>query len=321
MDTTWIKRLDHLPRTAPFTAATARTAGLDATALRWLTANKLLRHPIGRVYVAHDLEDSIELRCAMLRLVLPPDCFVCDRTAAWFHAGDRALAPNEHLDVPLVSCFRPSERGRLRNDLSASGERAVAARDLMTIGGLKVTTPLRTALDLGRLQPSADLKLHGMDAMLGLGVFSLDQLLAEVPRFRRQRGVVELRVLAPLADGGSESFGETALRRRWLDAGLPRPITQIQDGHDDGLRAYRLDMGLEAFHVAAEYDGEQWHGEDRTAYDEERRRWLRQERGWSIEVFRKRDVFGVRRDELDRRLRAAYDDARQRLGLPRAFFR
>jgi very-short-patch-repair endonuclease len=321
MATTWIDRLDDLPRTAPFTAAMARSVGLHATALRWLTANGVLRHPIGRVYVAHDVEDSIDLRCAMLRLVVPPDCFVCDRTAAWIHAGDRALAPNEHLGIPPVSCFRPSENGRLRNALSASGERAVQDRDLVTIGGLTVTTPLRTALDLGRLQPSADLKLHGMDTMLGLGVFSVDQLLAEVPRFNRQRGVVELRVLAPLADGGSESFGETALRRRWLDAGLPRPTTQIRVGCDLGSGgAYRLDMGLEEFRCAAEYDGEQWHGEDRAAYDEQRRRWLSHDRGWSIEVFGKDDVFGVRRGELDRRLRTAYDEARRRLGLPRAYF-
>jgi hypothetical protein len=148
----------------------------------------------------------------------------------------------------------------------------------MEIGRIVVTTPLRTALDLGRLQPTPDLKLHGMDTMLGLEVFTLDELLAEIPRFNRQRGVVELRVLAPLADGGSESFGETALRRRWRSAGIPRPQTQISV-RVDGREVYRLDMGLEELLFAAEYEGEQWHGADRSEYDEERRQWLDRDAG------------------------------------------
>ena len=45
----------------------------------------------------------------MLGLVLPDDCFVCDRTAAWLHAGDRALAPGEHLDVP-ADLVLPAQR-------------------------------------------------------------------------------------------------------------------------------------------------------------------------------------------------------------------
>jgi hypothetical protein len=316
----WLERLERLPYGDPFTTASARAVGLSPKALRWLTMCGFLRHPIHGVYVAADVADSIELRCAMLGLVLPPGCFVCDRTAAWIHAGDRALAPNEHLDVPPVSCFRPSDAGRLRNGLSTSGERAILPRDLMEIGGIVVTTPLRTALDLGRLQPTADLKVHGMDSMLSLGRFTLEELVAEIPRFNRQRGVVELRVLGPLADGGSESFGETALRLRWIGAGLPRPQTQIPiilDGR--GSEIYRIDLGLEEMLFAAEYFGEQWHGEDRTDYDEERLDWLDRERGWSIEVFRKQHVFGYQQ-VAEQRLRAAYDVVRMSRGLPRTYF-
>jgi hypothetical protein len=314
----WLDRLGNLPRGEPFTTASAREVGLSAKALRWLTTSGTVRHPIQGVYIAVDVEDSIELRCAMLRLVLPSDCFVCDRTAAWIHVGNRALAPNEHLDVPPISCFRPSDAGRLRNSLSNSGERAILPRDLMEVGGIVVTTPLRTALDLGRLQPTADLKLHGMDCMLSLEFFTHDELLAEIPRFNRQRGVVELRILGPMADGGSESFGETALRRRWHGAGIPRPTTQISvEVH--GREVYRLDMGLEELCFAAEYEGEEWHGEDREEHDEERRQWLDRERGWSIEVFRKQHVFGPQQD-AERLLRIAYDAARARHGLPRMFF-
>ncbi|MBZ5737006.1 type IV toxin-antitoxin system AbiEi family antitoxin domain-containing protein [Nocardioides mangrovi] len=315
---TWFDRLDDLPPGRPFTTADAREVGLSHNALHRLTSGGILRRPIAGVYVGAAVEDTLMLRCAVLRLVVPDDCFVSDRSAAWLHAGDRALAPGEHLSIPSISCFRPSDGGRLRNGITASGERAVLPRDLMDVDGLRVTTPLRTALDLGRLQRTQDLKLHGMDTMLSLGRFSHEELVHEVSRFNRQRGVVELRVLAPLADPGSESFGETALRLRWVGAGLPRPETQISI-RVDGREAYRIDLGLEELLLGAEYFGQQWHDDGTRAYDDERLEWLDRERGWLIEVFRKQHVFGIDQD-AERRLRAAFDAARARRGLPRRFF-
>ena len=314
----WVERLGTVPTNEPFTTATARDARLHPQALHWLTANGFLRRLAQSVYVVASVPDSLELRCEALRLVVPEDTFVCDRTAAWLHAGDRALAPNEHLSIPPLSAFRPSEHGRLRNDLTASGEREILPRDLMVIHGLSVTTPLRTALDLGRLERNPDLRLHGMDCMLSLGSFSHDELLAEVPRFNRRRGVVMLRALAPLADGGSESFAESALRRRWHNAGLPRPETQIPV-LVDGREVFRIDMGLEGLDFGAEYDGEEHHGEDQAEHDESRRKWLDQARGWWIEVFRRKDVFGQHQD-AEHRLVQGYEAARARKGLPRRFF-
>lgn len=316
--TTWLDRLGQLPPSTPFTTTDARAVGLHATALHRLTAGGFLRHPIAGVYVPAGLADTIEVRCEALRLVVPDDAFVCDHTAAWIHAGDRALAPNDHLAVPAVSCFRPSEAGRLRNQLSRSGERAIAPRDLTVVHGLVLTTTLRTALDLGRLQRTADLRLHGMDTMLGLGTFSHEELLAEVPRFNRQRGVVQLRVLAPLADGGSESFGESALRLRWIGAGLPRPTTQISI-MIDGREIYRIDLGLEDYLFGAEYFGSRWHGEDRAEHDEGRLGWLERERAWVMEVFRQQHVFGAQQD-AEQRLRRGFDAVRRSRGLPPLYF-
>ncbi|MGB0101890.1 MAG: type IV toxin-antitoxin system AbiEi family antitoxin domain-containing protein [Nocardioides sp.] len=315
----WLDRLARLPADAAFTTADARSVGLHERALHRLTATGVLRRPIEGAYVVTRVPDSIDLRCTMLGLVMPQDCFVCDRTAAWLHAGDRALAPDEHLGVPRISCFRPSEGGRLRNSLTTSGEREIRSSDLMEINDVVVTTPLRTALDLGRLQPTRDLRLHGMDTMLGLDRFTHEELLAEVPRFNRRRGVVALRSLAPLADGGSASFAETALRGRWLDAGLPRPQTQLPV-MVDGVVRYFLDMGLEELGLAAEYDGVAWHtSPDQQARDVARRSYLMDIEQWIIEVFLREHVFGHAQD-ADRRLRAAYNAALERHGRPRHFF-
>jgi hypothetical protein len=302
-----------LPLDAPFTRSMAVASGITDNQLSALCTQGFLRRPVRSVYVPAQVPESRALRIAVLELIVPPDCFVTDDAAAWLHAGDKALRPNAHLELGTVSVFRPPSGRRLRNEITSSGERTLGPRDLMTIGRLRVTTPLRTALDLGRLQKNPDYALWGMDCMLRTGSFALEELLAEVPRFKRQRGVVQLRVLAPLADGLSQSFGETALRLRWLGAGLPRPRLQIPIV-EGGRVIFYLDMGLEELLFAAEYDGEEFHSSDADRqHDRDRRIWLRENRSWLIEAFRQAHVFGPRQNATET-LAAAFQEARRTLG-------
>lgn len=308
----WLDPSFPLPLGAPFTRVQARSVGIADKQLHVLTKRGHLRRPVRGVYVAGQLPDSLQLRCQILRLAVPAGAFICDRTAAWLHAGPGALGPNEHLAVPLVSCFRPSDSRRLRTCLARSGERAVVASDLEELHGLLVTTTLRTALDLGRLGGNHDLRLWGMDQMLGLRQFTPEELNGEIPRFKGQRGVVGLRHLAPLADGGAQSMGETALRLRCYAAGLPRPTTQIEVPRACGS-SYWLDMGLPELRFAAEYDGVEWHSSDaQVRHDAARRLELREEQ-WLVEVFRKENVFG-RTQDAEQRLAAAYRHARSTQG-------
>ncbi len=301
-----------LPVDAPFTRQDALSAGLTDKRLHKLCADGYLRRPLRGAYVATQVPDTLELRAAILALVVPEGCFVTDRTAGWLHGAEMVLAPNDHLVVPQVSVYRPPDEGRLRNVLARSGERTLGPDDLMRVGGIWVTTPLRTALDLGRLL-RRDQALAGLDAMLRLERFSHEELLANVERLARQRGVVQLRALAPLADGRAESPGESVLRLRWLDAGLPRPDLQIPIT-EGGRVIFRLDLGLAELLFAAEYDGVEWHSspEDR-AHDEARRGWCEENRNYQIEAFRKENVFG-RRQDASERLLAAYRKARRTLG-------
>src|SRR3954470_23148466 len=279
-----------LPLDQPFTRRQAVEAGISDNRLGRLVKLGLLRRPVASVYVAAQAPDTLLLRTAVLALVVPPGSFVCDRTAAWLHGAAMARAPNEHLEVPQVSCFRPRYAGRLRNGVADSGERTVPPDDLVEVGGVLATTPLRTALDLGRLARTRDLAMAGMDALLALGSFTHEELLSEVPRFARQRGVRRLRALSPLADGGAQSPGESALRLRWYDAGLPRPRTQVPVPLGDGA-TWWLDMGLEDLRFAAEYDGKEWHtSSEQVEHDRRRRNWLQRRGGWAVEVFDRHGV-------------------------------
>jgi len=291
----------NLPLDVPFTAAVARAAGVPQHLLRLWCRLGLLRQPIRRVYVAVQVPDSLMLRAQCLRLVVPDDAVICDRHAGWLLGAEMVLAPNEHLDVMPLSIFLPTGR-RLRNSLSDSGERRLRPEDVTEVMGLPVTTMLRTAWDLGRVR-SRERAISGMDQMLRLPGFPHNAFLSGVERFRGERWVTTLRLLAPLADGRAESPPESILRLYWIDAGLPQPVPQLEIWVD-GIMIARLDVGHLEIRFAAEYDGVEWHSSpEQRSHDRARREAVR-EQDFTIDVFRKENVFGRRRD-VDARLLAA----------------
>lgn len=288
-----LEAMSQLPWGRPFTASEAFERGLLPDALRLLVARGYLRHPIKRVYVQSDLTDDLHLRIRMLKLVVPSDCVVTDRTAAWLWGAEAALAPGDHMVTPPVSVFAPPGR-RLRNGLVHSGERMLAPGDVRELEGLLVTTPLRTACDVARLL-HRDQALAAMDALAALEAFTVDGLNRELGRFKGYRGVIQARSLAPLVDPRSGSHSESVMRLRWIDAGLPKPECQIEISAPDG-GYFLLDMGLREFRFAGEYDGEEFHGEEQSEHDEERREWARKDQGWTIVVARKHHIYGRQQD-------------------------
>jgi hypothetical protein len=283
-----------LPLDLPFRARDAAAAGVSRKVLGRLHRDGLVRRLLKGVYVAGQTPDTLVLRTQALALVVPEEAVVTDWTAAWLYTG--LLPPNDHLAVPAVSMHLPAGRGRLRNPLTDSGERTFSRSDLTVVGGFRITTPLRTAWDVGRFS-YRDLALGGLDGLSKLPEVPRSELLEGVERFRRQRGVVQLRHLAPLADPRADSMSESVVRLRWLDLpSLPKPEPQVPVLGSDGRPVYWLDLGVPELRFAVEYDGELFHStpEDR-AHDERRRAWIRS-RGWTVVVVRKENVFGSTRD-------------------------
>ena len=280
---------DALPP-CPFTSQMATAAHVDRDRLRQLVRQQLVRQQLRNVYVDASIPDSHELRLQALALVAPPGCVVCDWTASWTWVG--LDQPGSHLELPPPSVFRFRDHDRLRHGAVRSGERWFLPEDVVELAdGLFVTTPLRTSWDMGRFAYRY-VALGAMDALMrGCGV-SIDELVAGVGRFRRQRGVVQLRELAPLVDPRSESIGESAVRLHWLEIPIaPPPQPQVVVAI--GGKELRLDVGNEEIWYAAEYDGEAHHStQEQKDHDEARREAIRSERGWSIDVFRRKDVFG-----------------------------
>lgn len=302
-----------LPLELPFTNQASLEVGISRSVLSRLLRDGHLRRMLKGVYVATQTPDTLALRAHALMLVVPPHAVVTDWTAVWLFTG--LLAPNDHLQLPAISMFLPAGRGRLRNKLCDSGERAFLPIDLTTVGGLTVTTPLRTAWDMGRLT-HRDRAIGALDALLACNPDMREEMVGGVERFRRQRGVVQLRELAPLADGRAESAAESTLRLRWRDLpSLPKPTPQVPIFDQDGREIYRLDLGVPELLFGVEYDGEAFHSSDADRrQDATRRDWISRERGWLIKPVRRHNVFGPTRD-IEEILTAGVDEARRRIGM------
>ena len=226
----------RLPLDRPFTRATARAAGVERPALERMLREGTVRRMVRGAYVAATTPDTTQVRAAAVALVVRREAIAVDRTAAWVHGVD--VAPTAAGEVHPVEVVSP---GRTPRDGLASG-RQLSGHDVEHIAGLRLTTPLRTALDLGRLLPPG-LALGAMDGLLGTGRFTHVQLLAEVPRMAGHRGVGQLRVLAAQVDARSTGLAESALRLHWHRAQLPTAVPGMQVCASG--RLVRLGLGVE----------------------------------------------------------------------------
>ena len=158
----------------------------------------------------------------------------------------------------------------------------------MIVNGIQVTTPLRTALDLGRLLWRFD-ALAALDGFARAGVAeSAGSVVAEVPGRTRRGTATQPR---PLVDPRAESPAESALRLHWYDAGLPRPEVQWWIERD-GVPVFRLDLALPDEGYAVEYDGEAFHSSDlRIVMPTTAPSWIARERQYHFEVFTRSDVY------------------------------
>jgi hypothetical protein len=217
-----------LPLDQPFTPAMARAVGIDRPALSRLHSEGHVLRVLRGAYVASTAADSVSLRAAAVGLLIGPRDLVVDRTAAWVHG----VLPAGPLDLLAPA---PSRRASL------GGRRRLVGRDLIALGGIRVTSPLRTALDLGRLLPPGQ-ALGVLDALVERS-FTQVELLAELPRFAGQRGIGQLRSLAAQADARSAGLAESMLRLHWNAANLPTPVPGKAVAA--GPRLVRLSLAVE----------------------------------------------------------------------------
>ncbi|MGA9491710.1 MAG: hypothetical protein WBV80_15865 [Mycobacterium sp.] len=271
----------------PFVGSEAIARGLVTKSQLYTRYTRLFRD----VYIDRDAEVSAAVRARAAWLWAGPRAVVAGFSASAMHGslwvdGTRAAELIHHNRHPVPGIVVHSD--------------AVSEDETTTIAGIPLTTPARTALDLACWYPTMT-AVAGIDALAREAEIKAADIESLTSRYVGRRGITRARRLADLVDAGSQSPKESWLRMVLIEAGLPKPQTQIPVLDEFNCPIAYLDMGWEDIKVAVEYDGEQ-HRSDRRQYIRDIRRLETAERrGWIVI----RVVAGDRPAEIIRRVRAA----------------
>jgi len=195
-----------------------------------------------------------------------------DRTlGAWLWSGRRSVVTGRAAaalhGAKWVDEAAPVEllyaNNRAPEGIVARRER-IADDETCELFDMRVASPVRTALDLGRhLRPeSAVIHLDALAAATGI---TEPDVLGLTQRYAGTKGVRMCREAVALMDGGAQSPKESWLRLLLTRSGFPPLQTQIPLLDRHGHRFAYLDMGWPERRIAVEYDGDH-HRTDRAQY-------------------------------------------------------
>lgn len=274
---------------APFVASEALASGsLTRGQLRW---NYQPIFP--NVYIPKSICRSLELTAIGAWLWSGRRGVITGRAAAALH-GSKWV--DEHAPIELLWQNNHCPPGIIVRDERFQLDEVASAK------GVAVATPARAGFDLARHLRGATAVAH-LDALARAAAITKDDLIHLVDRYPGARGNKRARILVDLMDAGAESPKESWLRLVLINAGLPRPTTQIRV--TDGRLVAYLDMGWEEPMVALEYDGDH-HRTDRRQYVKDiRRAEMFDRQGWHvvkvIKEDRPHDIIKRVKDALGRR--------------------
>lgn len=175
------------------------------------------------------------------------------------------------------------------------------ADEVVAVAGIPVTTPARTAFDLACWYPLNE-AVAAVDALARASDLDLSDVARLAERHPGRRGSQQARRVSDLADAGAESPRETYLRLLIVQAGLPRPATQIPVYDRRGYLIARVDMGWEGdWRIAVEYDGDHHRTDERQFARDIARVERLEAAGWIVIRVTAKD----RPAEVLRRIRAA----------------
>jgi len=184
-----------------------------------------------------------------------PGLVVSHRSAALAHG-----LPVPADARPVVHLTRRADAGARRSSNRHVHAGPVLPDEVVTVCGLAVTAIPRTLVDLARERYGPD-ALAAADAALHRRLVRPQAVQAGLLAARNRTGIGRPRRLLGLADGRSESFGESALRLAMIEIGLPPPELQVVVRDRAGTSLGRVDFAYPAFGLIIEFDGDVKYGE------------------------------------------------------------
>lgn len=230
------------------------------------------------VYVAVGTEPTPVLRAKAAWLRSRRRGVLAGLSAAAMH-GARWI--DSHEPAYIIDENHRPERGIVvwRDDIDAD--------EICLIGGVRVTDPIRTAIDLACRYPPK-VSIPAIDALFRATRRTRADLLAALPRYAGRRGIARARKVAALVDGAAQSPKETWLRLLFLKAGYPWPEAQCVVYDEFGAEIGHTDGGWREKKIGYEYQGKHHTDIEQLTYDIWRVNAMR-EMGWIILQFTCRD--------------------------------
>lgn len=271
----------------PFRGSGAVSAGL-------LTKNMLRNRAWVRllpdVYAHAGLALDHRVRCAAVGLILPGHSAIGGASAAYLWGAELL-----HPDQP-VSVVTARDEWINRLPQISAHHTVIGTEDVTELDGLAVTTPERTAFDVGRRLGRTKAMVL-IDGMLHQEVLDPGAVI-ELARSRdRWPGTAKLRATMALADGRAESPMETRLRLLLYEGGLAAPQPQYQIRDHRGHLVARVDLAWPAARLAVEYEGDHHRERDQFRQDVARVNALHRH-GWKVLRFSADDVLRFPQDTV-----------------------
>jgi YD repeat-containing protein len=208
-------------------------------------------------------------------------------TAAWLWSGRAGVIAGQSAaalhGAKWVDARRPAEL-LYPNRRPPSGIRSWSDRyeddEVQPLrGGLVLTTPARTALDIACRYPPGP-AVAAIDALARATKLKTADVEMLAQRYRGRRGIRAALEALDLVDAGAESPQETRVRLVLVKAGFPRPETQIPVYDEYGQLVAVIDMGWRDLRLGVDYDGAH-HRMSRRQFDRDVRRYEAvAESGW-----------------------------------------
>ncbi len=278
------------------TSARQPFIGSEALAAGILTRHDLRtyhRAIMPNVYLDKRVEPSLQQRITAAWLWSGREAVIAGAAASAMH-GSTWIDQAAPIELIWRNARAP-QRVITRDELVLDGE-------IQLMNGLSVTTPERTAFDIGR-RGTLGRAVADLDSLAAATDFKVPDVGELAAQHRHARGLRQLEAALELVDSGAQSPKETWLRLLLIRAGFPKPRTQIPVLGPDGYPRYFLDMGWEDIMLAAEYDGGQhWTDPAQYAWDVDRQEYIDRV-GWTVI----RVVGRHRPSDVIRRVQGAWD--------------
>ncbi|GAT12395.1 hypothetical protein H7I77_08490 [Mycolicibacterium novocastrense] len=152
--------------------------------------------------------------------------------------------------------------------------------EIVTRHQMPVTTPERSAFDLGRRLPLEE-GVQRIDALMNATDIKPADIDEVAQRHPGVRGLRQLRQTLELVDGGAESPYESLTRLLLVQAGFPRPETQIRVLDRSGRVVARIDLGWSQYRVGVDFEGAHHWTDPRQRTADAERYWLLPRLGWN----------------------------------------